>query len=136
MFEKQRTFQESRHKQLFIRRYRSSDDTNLQLDLQPILHANLHLDLHTDLQNNLQDLQNLQQIYRQICRGYNIGESRQSINSSRSSSTSDLSIHKKMQWLILLESIRDQFLTGQMIMAYWNDSENGRRRCRFSSEVL
>ena len=48
----------------------------------------------------------------------------------------DLSIHKKTQWLILLKLIRDQFLTGQMITAYWNDSDNGRKKWRFSSEVL
>ena len=63
-------------------RYRSSDKTDLQSDLQPILHANLQSDLHTDLladlQYNLQDPHDLQEIYRR----YNIGESRQSINSS------------------------------------------------------
>ena len=107
-------------------RYRSSYETDLQSDLQPILRTNLHSDLHTDLladlQDNLQDLQDLQEIYKQICRQYNTGESRQPTNSSSSriQSPSDLSIHKKMQWLILLELIRDQFLTGQMIMAYWN----------------
>ena len=79
--------------------------TDLQSDLQPILCANLHSDLHidlpVDLQNNLhinlQDLQDLQEIYKQICRRYNIGESRQSRKSSllESSSTSDLFTRKR-----------------------------------------
>ena len=55
---------------------------DLQSDFQPILHANLHSDLHTDLLVDLQRqsthkiYMHLQQIYRQICRQYNIGESR------------------------------------------------------------
>ena len=91
----------------------SYDDTDLQLDLQPILHANLHSDLHTDLQADLQTNLHaiLQEIYKQICRQCNICESKTIHNFffHRSSSTSDLSIHKWTQWLILLESIRDQF---------------------------
>ena len=38
-------------------------------------------------------------------------------------------------WLILLESIRHQFWTGQMKMAWWNASVNGRKRWKFYSEV-
>ena len=40
------------------------------------LHSDLHTDLLADLQDNLQDLHNLQEIYRQICKQYNIGEFR------------------------------------------------------------
>ena len=118
--------------------------TDLQSDLQPILYVQIYIQIYTQIYQQIcrtiymQDLQDLQEIYKQICRRYNIGESRQPINSSfrGSSSTSDLSIHKRTQWLILLELIRDQFLTGQMTTACWNGSENGRRRWRFSSEVL
>ena len=38
-------------------------------------------------------------------------------------------------WLILLESIRYQFWTGQMTMAWWNASGNGRKRWKFHSKV-
>ena len=106
MFEKQ-TYEavtdvlRNRHEQL------SYDDTDLQSDLQPILHANLHSDLHTDLladlQNNLHT--NLQKSTGRSAGGATLVSPRQSIISSFcwSCSTSDLSIHKWMQWLILLE---------------------------------
>ena len=37
----------TRHEQLSYDKYRSSDDIDLQSDLQPILCTNLHSDLHT-----------------------------------------------------------------------------------------
>ena len=83
-------FWESRHEQLFIWavtdvsrkrhvhtfiRYRSSDETDLLSDYATNTMPDLHSDLHPDLLVDLQD--NLQEIYKQICRQYNIGESRQ-----------------------------------------------------------
>ena len=80
-----------RHEQLSYDKNRSSNETDLQSDLQPILRTNLHSDLHTDLLADLQDnLQDLQEIYRQICKQYNIGESRQPTNSSFCESSSHL----------------------------------------------
>ena len=115
---------------------------DLQSDLQPILHPNLHLDLHTDLladlqtnlhvilQGNLQaDLQAVQHWLWWVQDNPYYFLFTDPVPHLGYPFTSE-------PWLILLEWIRDQFLTGQMTMTWCNISENGRKRWKFSSEVL
>ena len=130
----------TRHEQLSYDKYRSSDRTcRSSVRTCKSTFGSIHRSTSRSAEHSTcQDLQDLQEIYKQICRQCNIGESRQSINSSfrRSSSISDLcySQENAMAHLVGID-------TGPVLD--WTD-DNGllehfrkwKKRCKFSSKVL